>query len=117
MRKTLQAGAFFSWLYKAFILIEDGNKIHRGTGRSLIKPGKAQSNHVFLNAGVFAVRNAPLKHGNAHIVAWDILLHEADRNALGQCVMNPVEQMQALARAAGQDQVADEHAAAHDAVA
>ena len=71
---------------------------------------------MFLNAGVFAVRNPPLKNRDAHIVARDILLHEADRNALGQRIVNPVEQMNALSCTAGQDQVADEHAAAHNAV-
>ena len=51
---------------------------------------------MFLNAGVFAVRNPPLKNRDAHIVARDILLHEADRNALGQRIVNPVKQMNAL---------------------
>lgn len=83
-------------------------------GGTLTETGTAQLLEIGAYAVIFPAGDMPLETGNIHIIIGRILLHQADRDFLGQVFLNPVQDTETVGSASGKDQMTDEHTAQHD---
>lgn len=97
-------------------MVEEGNEIFVGGIRFLEETWKVQGQHMIPDTAVFAVGDAAVEAGNGNMVAGDILTHETDRRAGREIITNPGQEAERLAGETGENQMADERAAEHDAV-
>ena len=102
--------------YKAFGMVEEGNEVFVGGIRFLEETWKVQGQHMIPDTAVLAVGDAAVETGNGNVVAGDILAHETDRRAGREIVTNPGQEAERFAGETGENQMADERAAKHDAV-
>ena len=101
---------------KACVIVKEGDEVPVGGIGFLEEAGETEGQHMVPHAAVFAVGDPAVEPGYGDIITGDVLAHEADRGTGREAVTDPGQEPEGLAGEAGQDQMADERAAEHDAV-